>query len=142
MSNTQRLRATKRLDRLSILKTPSLDVLGALPEKLTAMYASVSALPPLDPATIASLSQVRLLDPGKREWETSKTGYLNWAVGQLLEKAKEEGGAAGTSGVDGLAAKVKDVGAAGQLRAAAEATEQVETDLHAVGISKKAEAGE
>jgi kinetochore protein Mis12/MTW1 len=140
VSNTQRLRATKRLDRLSILKSPSLDVLGTLPQKLNTMYASMSTLPPLDATT--ALSQIHFTDPGKRQWETSKTGYLNWAVGQLLEKAKEEGGPSGSLGVDGLAAKVNDVGPAGQLRAAAEATDDVNSDLDAVGASRTEEMEE
>ena len=49
------------------------------------MYASVSALPPADPPDLAVVTE-----PGKRLWETSKTGYLNWAVGQLMERAKEK----------------------------------------------------
>lgn len=44
------------------------------------MYDSISNLPPHDPASFT----LPLPDPGKRPWETSKTGYLKWAVGQLL----------------------------------------------------------
>ena len=50
------------------------------------MYQIVSSLPPLDP----SFSSVDLTEPGKRQWESSKSGYLNWAVGRLLVKGKAE----------------------------------------------------
>ncbi|PIL26863.1 hypothetical protein GSI_11043 [Ganoderma sinense ZZ0214-1] len=77
-----------RLDRLAFLRAPQIHALHALPDELQAMYTSVSALPPvdeLDPGSAAPTTE-----PGKRPWETSKTGYLNWAVGQLMERAKEK----------------------------------------------------
>jgi kinetochore protein Mis12/MTW1 len=49
------------------------------------MYKSLSSLPPLDP----SFGSVDLTESGKRQWEPSKSGYLNWAVGRLLVKGGE-----------------------------------------------------
>lgn len=100
------------------------------------MYGSVSTLPPLDPATIASLTQIQLTDPGKRQWETNKTGYVNWAISQLLAKAKEDGGIAGASSVDVQRAKVDEVGSAAQLRAAFEAMASTKDDLKTVTVSE------
>lgn len=113
-----------------------MEVLGALPGKLTTMFNSVSTLPPLDPSTMPSISQMQLADPGKRQWETSKTGYLNWAVGQLLERTKEEDNVAGRSSVDILSTKVEEVGHASQLRAAVEAAGSVRADLNIIGGSR------
>ncbi|KAJ7902976.1 Mis12 protein-domain-containing protein [Mycena leptocephala] len=64
----------------------------SLPTALMAMQKSVSTLPELEPATISALSQFRLSGAGKRQWEMGKTGYINWAISQLLVKAKEDGG--------------------------------------------------
>ena len=46
------------------------------------MYQTLLSLPPLEP----SFASVDLTEPGKRQWETNKSGYLNWAVGRLLAK--------------------------------------------------------
>ena len=50
-----------------------------LPTKYLAMYQALSYLPPLEPA----FPSVDLTEPGKRQWEPSKSGCLNWAVGRL-----------------------------------------------------------
>jgi kinetochore protein Mis12/MTW1 len=132
-SRTRRRRAEKRLERLSLLKSPIMDVLGAIPPKLIALRGSVSALRPPDASVVAALTQFQLADPGKRQWETSKTGYLNWAVGQLLAKAREDGIAGeGSSAVDILNASVGEVGQADQLRVAFEVMEGVQPDLETV----------
>ena len=47
------------------------------------MYQSMVSLPPLDPD---ANSMPQATEPGKRQWETNKTGYASWAVGQLLTK--------------------------------------------------------
>jgi kinetochore protein Mis12/MTW1 len=68
---------------------------------------------------------VMFVDLGKRQWETSKTGYVNWAVGQLVERTKEEEGMSsgrGTSKFDVLSAKVEDIGSADGLRGLVEAS--------------------
>lgn len=55
------------------------------------LFDAVSSLPHLDPSvTGGSLSLApALADPTKRPWETSKTGYQNWAVAELIQRAKE-----------------------------------------------------
>lgn len=87
------------------------------------MFRSVSALPPLDPANI------KLADPGKRQWETSESGYINWAVGQLLDKgASAAGGGTSRPAINALTSKVEDVGETSILRAAIEAASVVTQD--------------
>ncbi|KAG5351450.1 hypothetical protein C0989_006411 [Termitomyces sp. Mn162] len=130
-SERQRKHEEAKLERLSILKSPSLDILGALPAKFIAMYNAVAGLPPLDTSNVNSLAH----DPGKRQWETSATGYKNWAVAQLLDRA-ESGGAGGKSVVDTLMERVHEVGRAEQLRMAVEAMEGVRADLDAVDSSQ------
>ena len=71
------------LDALSVPDGGILD--DTLPTKYLAMYKSLSSLPPLEP----SFGSVDLTEPGKRQWEPSKSGYLNWAVGRLLAKNGE-----------------------------------------------------
>ena len=65
-----------------------MQTLLALPAELEAMYAGVTSLPTLD-SSAAALDLSSAAVPGKRGWETSKTGYENWAVEQLMERAKE-----------------------------------------------------
>ncbi|KAG6837474.1 hypothetical protein H0H93_009017 [Arthromyces matolae] len=124
VSERQRRREETRLQYLSKLKSPSLDVLGALPHKVVAMYNAVAGLPPLDASSLTSLGY----DPGKRQWETSVTGYKNWAVAQLLDKAdsSEEGG---KTVVDTLMERSHEIGRAEQLRLAVEAMGGVQADL-------------
>ncbi|KAG6841611.1 hypothetical protein C0991_009036 [Blastosporella zonata] len=131
LSERQRRREEDKLERLSLLKSPSLDIFGALSTKFLTMYNAIAALPPLDTSTVTSLSH----DPGKRQWETSATGYKNWAVAQLLDKA-ESGGAGAKSVVDTLMERVHEVGRAEQLRTAVEAMGGVRADLDAVDSSK------
>lgn len=126
VSERRRRREEANLERLALLMSPSLDVLHALPPKLMAMYIAVAGLPPLDASTVTSLAH----DPGKREWETSATGYKNWVVAQLLDKAGEAGG---KSVVDTLTERVHEIGRAEQLRMAVEAMVGMRADLDAVG---------
>ncbi|KAK0465218.1 Mis12 protein-domain-containing protein [Desarmillaria tabescens] len=125
ITNRQR-RSAKRLERLSFLDTPALDVSAALPRKLMEMHSAVSNLPPIDPETIAALAQFQETDSGKRQWETSKSGYLNWAVSQLLSRSKtREGGGE----VEGITEQAAEIGQAEQLRQAFEITNGVREDL-------------
>ncbi|GLB39402.1 putative mis12 protein [Lyophyllum shimeji] len=126
-SKRQRQHADSQLERLSFLQSPSFDVFASLPPKITSMFNAVSSLPPLDPSILASLSHA---EPGKRPWETSTTGYKNWAVAQLLDR-EESAGAGGRSVVDTLGERVGEVGSAEQLRKAVEAVDGVRTDLDA-----------
>lgn len=128
VSKRQRRYADEELERLSMLKSPSLDIFAAIPSKMTAMYNAVSALPPLDASMLASLSHA---EPGKRPWETSATGYKNWAVEQLLDR-EESGAGGGRSVVDTLVEKAEEVGRPEQLRTAVEAIGGVRTVLDSV----------
>ncbi|KAG6831477.1 hypothetical protein H0H92_010386 [Tricholoma furcatifolium] len=130
---SQRLqrREEERLAQLSILQSPSLDILHSLPQKFVAMFNAVTALPPLEASSLISLSH----GPGKRLWETGRTGYKNWAVGQLLARA-ESGDAGGKSVVDTLMEHAHEVGRAEQLRTAVEAMGGVKDDLDAVDASR------
>jgi kinetochore protein Mis12/MTW1 len=76
------------------------------------MYQTLSSLSPLEP-TFAS---VDLTEPGKRQWEPSKSGYLNWAVGRLLVKGEA---------VDNLENSTLEIGSGEDLRHA----------LHAVDVA-------
>lgn len=82
--------AQARLDRLAFLQPDQLRVLHALAADVGALHASVSTLPPFDPANAHSL----LPGPGKREWEIGKAGYVSWASAQLVRHAKKAAGSA------------------------------------------------
>ena len=60
------------------------DILPTKLSKYLATYKTLSSLPPLEP----SFGPVDLTEPGKRQWQPSKSGYLNWAVGWLLVKGE------------------------------------------------------
>lgn len=128
-SSIKRERAEKRLERLSFLRSPSIDVLERLPESFLTMYDGIASLPPLDPASITNLTQFQLTEPGKRQWETSKTGYLNWAVAQLVAKSRTQ--SEGGSRIDAVSARAEEIGSAEDLRVLLELTEGVKTDLRA-----------
>jgi len=103
-----------------MLKSPSLDLLSTIPQKLTEVYQSASSLTPMDSSSLP----ITLVDPGKRQWETSKTGYVNWAVNQLVERTKEEEGPStgkGSSTIHALSVNVEDIGSADGLRRVVEA---------------------
>ena len=74
------------------------------------MCKTLSSLPPLHPS-------VDFTEPGKRQWEPSKSGYLNWAVGRLLVKGEA---------MDKLENSTLETGSGEDLRHA----------LHAVDIAK------
>lgn len=82
--------AQTRLDRLSFVQPDRLRALHGLATDVDALYARVSALPPVDPANADASG---LLEPGKRQWEVGKAGYLNWASAQLIRHAQLPGGA-------------------------------------------------
>ncbi|KAI0715072.1 Mis12 protein-domain-containing protein [Earliella scabrosa] len=117
--------ARARLDRLAFLRSPHMQELLALPKQLQSLHAAVSSLPEIDPSS-AALEPGVLPEPGKRPWETSKTGYLNWAVDQLMQRAKEKAksetgeGAAfaeGSSAVGATAAAAYDIARAEDVKA-------------------------
>ncbi|OBZ77804.1 Centromere protein mis12 [Grifola frondosa] len=96
-SATQLARSQDRLERLQFLRAPQLQTLLELPDEFHTMYTAVSSLPPLDPTSTVP-EQITLSEPGKRLWETSRTGYLNWAVEQLMLRAKSQAKGAGAFG--------------------------------------------
>ena len=81
-----------------------------------ATYETISSLPPYDPATASQLA-APLAEPGKRPWETSKTGYMNWAVLQLVSRAKGGGQALGGSAVGTVADATARVGRVEDIKA-------------------------
>ncbi|KAI0327644.1 Mis12-domain-containing protein [Cubamyces sp. BRFM 1775] len=117
-------RSRDRLERLSFLRAPQMQALLSLPNEFQAMFDAVSSLPPLDPSS-AVLEPGIVPEPGKRPWETSKTGYINWAVEQLMQRAKEKakgepsasGFGEGSSAVSAAAAAAYDVGSAEDVKA-------------------------
>ncbi|THH26628.1 hypothetical protein EUX98_g7564 [Antrodiella citrinella] len=113
-SAAQRAHSQSRLQKLSALRPPDLPALSALPAALTAMHDAVSALPPHDHPQIAPP------DPGKRPWETSKTGYLNWARDQLVASAREGEVGASSAAVGALVAGAYDVASVLDVRKALE----------------------
>ncbi|KAI0634690.1 Mis12-domain-containing protein [Trametes polyzona] len=116
--------ARARLDRLAFLRAPQMQALLSLSDEFQSMFDAVASLPPLDPSS-AVLEPGAAPEPGKRPWETSKTGYLNWAVEQLMQRAKERaksepGGSPfgeGSSAVGAAAAAAYEVGEAQDVRA-------------------------
>ena len=50
---------------------------------------NISTLPPLDPTNPDSL----VPEPGKRQWEVGKAGYLSWARAQLVQGGPLQGSA-------------------------------------------------
>ncbi|KAF9044611.1 Mis12-domain-containing protein, partial [Hymenopellis radicata] len=100
----------KRLERLQILDTPAIQTYATVPKNLKALFTTVSQLPELDPETPQTLAQLQLADPGKQKWETSKEGYLSWAVEQLLARGE------GASEIGEIRSRESDIGTAEQLK--------------------------
>jgi kinetochore protein Mis12/MTW1 len=80
--------ARSRQEKLAFLDWDMLRALSTLPAQYDSMFAAVSNLPALDPASQSYPTMVP--DPSKREWETSLTGYLNWATKALLNRTRME----------------------------------------------------
>lgn len=127
----QRNRSKLQLESLSILEHPSLDTLNELPRKFEEMFNACSSFEPLDAATLSALVQVELTEPGKRPWESTKSGYLKWATERLLEKVKEQDG--GSSAVTDLVDRMDRVGQAQRLRDAAKVLEIMRESLGTMG---------
>ncbi|KIK71376.1 hypothetical protein GYMLUDRAFT_33529 [Collybiopsis luxurians FD-317 M1] len=133
-SKQQRSYSERRYERLSSILAPEkFDTLAKLPSDLSTMYNLVSKLPPLDPALIATIPAP---EPGKRDWETSKAGYTNWAASQLLARARaDENATTSSSAVDRM---IRNMGDIDQLRKAVEITESVRTGLQDVDVTMDA----
>ncbi|GJE98802.1 Mis12 domain-containing protein [Phanerochaete sordida] len=94
-SAVQRAQAERRLEKLAFLRAPQMQALAQLPDEFLAMHDAVASLPPHDPS--AEVLKMPPTEPGKRPWETSQTGYLNWAIQQLLERTKKDQPGSSTS---------------------------------------------
>ncbi|KAF8958863.1 Mis12 protein-domain-containing protein [Flammula alnicola] len=128
-SSRQLSQAETRLSNLSSLSSPdgsALDILHDLPPKFLEMYKTISSLPPLDISP-----SVDLTEPGKRQWETNKTGYMNWALGRLLVKG-EVGEGVGHGAVDKVDRAAAEIGTGEELRRALDAVGTVKRELDAV----------
>jgi len=117
------VQAEARLSRLTALTSPQVDTLVQLAPQLTDMYQTLSNLPPHEiPAS------VNLTEPGKRQWETNKTGYMNWAVGRLLTKGSG-GEGDGKGAVDKLDFVATEIGTSDDLSTAVKSLEEEAVNL-------------
>jgi kinetochore protein Mis12/MTW1 len=66
-----------------------------------------------------------LTDPGKRQWERSKTGYRNWAVDQLVARVRRQDGSAGVTAANELVTQVDDIATAENMKATLDVDRQV-----------------
>lgn len=107
MSAALAVRSEKQQNQLSFLQSPQLRELGRVPDQLENMFLAVSSLPALTPESTAALTQLPLVDPGKRPWETTKSAYFDWATKQLLAKVKQQTSGTGDITIASLA-KVSD----------------------------------
>lgn len=88
------------------------------------MYEAVANLPPHEDESPIQ-NQV---EPGKRPWETSKTGYISWAVDTLVRKANEKDGQTG-SAVGAIVAQTSEIGRAEDIKAALEVLDNDKMDV-------------
>lgn len=95
-SAVQRAQSERRVEKLAFLRAPQMQTLTQLPEDFLAMHDAVASLPPHDPSS--EVLKVPPPEPGKRPWETSRTGYLNWVIEQLLDRAKEHDQSSSSTG--------------------------------------------
>lgn len=116
LSSAKCRRSESRLEKLSFLQAPQASELMSLPEQYRSMFSAVSSLPPLTPEAVAAFSQSLLADPGKRPWEVSKMGYLDWASKQVLARAQQSDGSAGSSTVGSLVESTAAVSKTDDLR--------------------------
>lgn len=114
-SATQLTHSHNCLQKLDFLRSPQLQAMLALPPEFLAMYLSISALPPPNESIDTEPLSVAAPEPGKRPWETSRTGYVNWAIEQLLARTKAR--KYGTDGDDATPGEASSV--VGQMAAAA-----------------------
>ena len=84
------------------------------------MYDSVAMLPEHEDSQNPTQNQ---LEPGKRPWEASKSGYLSWAVDTLVRKAGEKDVGVGGAGsaVGAVVELTNQIGTAEDIKAALQA---------------------
>jgi kinetochore protein Mis12/MTW1 len=100
--------AQMRLNRLSFMQPEQLQTLRALAKDTDELHATVSALPPHPHVTNADMHTPGF-EPGKRQWEVGKAGYLNWASSQLAQQAQwSTGGSVAVDAQGTIAATSKE----------------------------------
>lgn len=99
--------AQMRLDRLSFIQPEQLQTLRALAKDTDDLRATVSALPPHPHLTNADM-HIPGLEPGKRQWEVGKAGYLNWASAQLAQQVRGTGGSVALDAQETIATTSKE----------------------------------
>ncbi|EJD01929.1 uncharacterized protein FOMMEDRAFT_108973, partial [Fomitiporia mediterranea MF3/22] len=134
ISRLGRLRSERNLSRVSYLspssftsstsppqtdnpQTNPLAALATLPPSLTLLFESIASLPHID-GTLTS--PIPPPDPSKRLWETGHTGYVTWAVQQLIAKAKENAPAptpGGSNAVSNVVDQTERVGEVQDVKA-------------------------
>jgi len=78
-----------------------------VPEQIKALHTSIQSV-----TDIPSPNSIN--DPRKRPWESTKEGYLQWAVQKLVERSRAERN--GSDGIPSfLANLVKEANAGGSL---------------------------
>jgi hypothetical protein len=100
------------------------------------MYRTMTSLP--RPETLPAT--VDLSEPGKQQWETNKTGYMNWVLGRLLTKAAVKEGM-GHEEVDKVDLAASEVGSREELWRALDAVGAMKRD-HAMVLPPEGNAGD
>ena len=124
-ASRQRIEAKSRLLRMQSYCS-TLEEQGQLPLKYVEMYQTLSSLPLLELSP-----SINTTEAGKRQWETNKTGYMNWALGQLMVKGMVAQ-VDGLPAVDKLDATVTEVGTGEALRLALNTVDVVKRQLDVV----------
>ncbi|KAF9527645.1 Mis12 protein-domain-containing protein [Crepidotus variabilis] len=125
VANNQHALASRRLNKMSSLSS-SLGQQASLPPNLQALYESMSSLPALSSISSKFSPTSGQTEPGRRPWESTKSGYMNWALGRLLSRggnstpADEEK----SSPVDRLDVSTDAIGRVSDLQRAAEEVEK------------------
>ena len=125
MSAALALRSEKQHNQLSFLQSPQLRELGQVPDQLESMFSAVSSLPALTPESTAALTQLPLVDPGKRPWETSKSAYFDWATKQVLAKVKSQTSGTGDTTIAALAKLSDTIAKSRDMNALVEASAEL-----------------
>lgn len=115
LSAAKARQSEKKLSDLSFLQDPLLLELGQIADRFESMFTAASSLPPLTPESTAALTQLPLPDPGKRPWELSRAGYMDWATKQLLAKVKQRSPDVGNSVTGSITALIDNIGTAQRL---------------------------
>ncbi|KAI0341308.1 Mis12-domain-containing protein [Trametopsis cervina] len=114
-STIQRSQSERRLEQLQFLQSPQMQTLLTLPDNFLAMYDTVTSLPPHDASDQPAMAP--LTEPGKRQWETHRLGYSNWAIEQLLLRTKEREQRDSGLTVDSVAAGAMSIASAEHIKA-------------------------